>query len=223
MAVWWRIVTLSLTLLVKLVATAEVDLTLEVSAGQEECLFQFIKKPSNLEVEYQVIEGGDLDVDFSIISPNGQRLAHDLRKSENVHKVEVKVPGAYRFCMDNSFSRFTHKVVFFELLTEDDEDEDDKDWDLEKDEIAEYIDMTIEDLKTLIGTVKSNLEKTSQIQSILRVYESRDRSQMEHNYERVNFMSGVQVFIMLSVGITQVLMIRNLFTEKYSTGTKTHT
>ncbi|XP_050410010.1 transmembrane emp24 domain-containing protein 5 [Patella vulgata] len=215
---------LLLAVLCKFSDCLEHDLTIDVGAGIEECLYQNVKKPTNLEIEYQVIDGGDLDVDFSIITPTGQKIVHDLRKTENVHKVGVKIPGAYRFCIDNTFSRFTNKVVFFEILTDDDDDEeDDNDWQLEKDEVEEYIDMTIDDLKKLVSTVKTNLEKSSQLQNILRVYEARDRNIQENNFHRVNFMSGVQLFIMISVGLTQVLMIRNLFTEQHPKNTKVST
>ena len=38
----------------------------------------------------------------------------------------------------------------------------------------------------------------------------------EHNFERVNFWSGIQLFVMVSVGLMQVLMIRSLFMDNSS-------
>ena len=46
--------------------------------------------------------------------------------------------------------------------------------------------------------------------------ESRDRYIMERNFERVNFWSAVHLFVMLSVGLVQVLTIRSLFAENKS-------
>jgi hypothetical protein len=36
------------------VETLEIDLTVDVKAGYEECFFEDIKKPTSFEIEYQV-------------------------------------------------------------------------------------------------------------------------------------------------------------------------
>ncbi len=59
--------------------------------------------------------------------------------------------------------------------------------------------------------MKEHLDKSRQTQNVLRVFEARDRSTQEHNFERVNFWSGIQLFVMVSVSLMQVLMIRSLF------------
>ncbi len=61
------------------------------------------------------------------------------------YRIDVKEPGDYKFCLDNSFSRISKKLVYFELMTDDDDEEDD--WKPDKDEIAELVDMTIDDFK----------------------------------------------------------------------------
>ena len=62
--------------------------------------------------------------------------------------------------------------------------------------------------------IKENLEKSYTTMNLLRVLESRDRSIQEDNFSRVNLWSGIQLFVMISVAITQVLMIRSLFDDK---------
>jgi protein ERP2 len=65
-----------------------------------------------------------------------------------------------------------------------------------------------------VHKIREHVDKTRQIQNILRAIETRDRSISEANFERVNFWSGVQVFVMVSVAITHVLMIRSLFEDR---------
>lgn len=65
-----------------------------------------------------------------------------------------------------------------------------------------------------MDSVETNLDKSIQSQNALRNYEARDRNIQESNFQRVNWMSGVQVFVMVSVGLTQVLLIRSLFDDK---------
>ncbi|XP_062609662.1 transmembrane emp24 domain-containing protein 1-like [Saccostrea cucullata] len=208
-------VLLNLTLFVH---TLEIDLTVDVKPGYEECFFEEIKKPTSLEIEYQVIDGGDLDINFMVTSPHGRIMVSELQKSDAVHKLDATEIGVYKVCFDNSFSHFARKLVFFEIMAgDDDEDEEDdlkKDWKAAQEELSSIVDMTLEDFKRLLDNVNNNLDKASSDQQVLRNYEARDRNQQENNFQRVNFFSGVQVFIMLSVALTQVLLIRSLFDDK---------
>ncbi|KAJ8299419.1 hypothetical protein KUTeg_023479 [Tegillarca granosa] len=197
----------------------EIDLTADIAAGYKECFFQNIKKVVGMEVEYQVIDGGDMDIDFELVAPNGNIVVSETSKSDAVHKIDAAQPGDYKLCFDNTFSTFARKIVFFEIITDEDEDEDedkDKKWDTNaaKEELANIVDMTIEDFKKLMDSVENNLDKSIQSQNALRNYEARDRNIQESNFQRVNWMSGVQVFVMVSVGLTQVLLIRSLFDDK---------
>ncbi|XP_041365221.1 transmembrane emp24 domain-containing protein 1-like [Gigantopelta aegis] len=202
----------------------ETDLTVEVNAGSEHCFFQSIKKSTSIEIEYQVIDGGDLDINFYVHSPNHVVLAADSRKTENVVKVEANMIGDYKFCLDNRFSRFSKKLVFFELTTtsgDDDDDDDDDDWEPNKDELVELVDMKIEDFKNIIASVKVNLEKSVQLQNLVKMFEARDRNIQENNFERVNLWSCVFLVVMMLVGLTQVIMIRHLFANKASQSVQT--
>ncbi|XP_022307244.2 protein SpAN-like [Crassostrea virginica] len=199
------------------VHTLEVDLTVDVKPGHEECFYEEIKKPTSLEVEYQVIDGGDLDINFMVTSPHGRIMVSELMKSDAVHKLDALDLGVYKVCFDNTFSHFARKLVFFEIITGDedeDEDDDKKDWKAAQEELASIVDMTLEDFKKLLDNVNNNLDTARSDQQVLRNYEARDRNTQENNFQRVNFLSGVQVFIMLSVALTQVLLIRSLFDDR---------
>jgi len=79
------------------------------------------------EIEYQVVDGGDLDIDFMIIGPGGQVLVDEKRQEEGLHEINGREKGHYQICFNNMFSRLTDKTVFFEVFTEDDYDEYDYD------------------------------------------------------------------------------------------------
>lgn len=59
-----------------------------------------------------------------------------------------------------------------------------------------------------------NLDKSRNLQTVLKMYEARDRNIVEQNFDRVNFLSGVQLGIMVIVGLVQVFLIRSLFEDK---------
>ncbi|KAK5930894.1 hypothetical protein CgunFtcFv8_027093 [Champsocephalus gunnari] len=102
------------------------DFTFTLAAGRKECFFQTMKKDASLEIEYQVLDGAGLDVDFLISSPSGQVLFSDYHKSDGVHTVET-VGGDYMFCFDNTFSSVSEKLIFFELILDNMETEEEQD------------------------------------------------------------------------------------------------
>lgn len=66
------------------------------------------------------MQGGDLDINFEIMDPYGRILVDDRDKMDNLHTIDrVGVDGTYQFCMDNSRSMFSEKVVYFDLLVYD--------------------------------------------------------------------------------------------------------
>jgi len=64
------------------------------------------------------------------------------------YRVDLKVTGDYKICFDNTHSHFADKIVYFEVNSDDhDEENDDSDWNFAKEELAGLIDMTISDFK----------------------------------------------------------------------------
>jgi len=56
------------------------DLTIHIPPGSAECFYQTINKEKSVEIEYQVIAGGDLDVDFRLTGPNGKVIVAEGKK-----------------------------------------------------------------------------------------------------------------------------------------------
>ncbi|XP_015211713.1 transmembrane emp24 domain-containing protein 5 [Lepisosteus oculatus] len=191
------------------------DFTFTLPAGRKECFYQTMKKDASLEIEYQVLDGAGLDVDFYLSSPAGNVLVRDHRKSDGVHTVEAE-DGDYMFCFDNTFSSVSEKIVFFELILDNMEAEegpDPEDW---KEYVhgTDLLDMKLEDIMETINSVKARLGKSVQIQTLLRAFEARDRNLQESNYERVNLWSCTNLLVMVLVSGVQVYLLRSLFDDK---------
>lgn len=190
------------------------DFTFTLPAGRKECFFQTMKKEASLEIEYQVLDGAGLDVDFHISSPSGHVLYSDYRKSDGVHTIECE-DGDYMFCFDNSFSSVSEKIIFFELILDnmETEGEESEDW---KEYVhgTDMLDMKLEDIMDTINSVKARLGKSLQIQTVLRAFEARDRNLQESNYNRVNMWSCTNLAVMVLVSGLQVYLLRSLFDDK---------
>ncbi|KAJ8277833.1 hypothetical protein GJAV_G00080630 [Gymnothorax javanicus] len=191
------------------------DFTFTLPAGRKECFFQTMKKDASLEIEYQVLDGAGLDVDFYLSSPSGTVLAKDYRKSDGVHTVETE-DGDYMFCFDNTFSAVSEKIIFFELILDNMEDMDGSDPEGWKEYVhgTDMLDMKLEDIMDSINSVKARLGKSLQIQTVLRAFEARDRNLQESNFERVNLWSCTNLLVMLVVSALQVYLLRSLFDDK---------
>ncbi|XP_012695024.1 transmembrane emp24 domain-containing protein 5 [Clupea harengus] len=195
------------------------DFTFTLPAGQKECFYQTMKKDASLEIEYQVLDGAGLDVDFYLSSPDDQILASDFRKSDGVHTVETH-EGDYMFCFDNTFSTVSEKIIFFELILDNmgNDHPDTEEW---KEYVhgTDMLDMKLEDIMDTINSVKARLGKSLQIQTVLRAFEARDRNLQESNHERVNVWSCTNLLIMVVVSGIQVYVLRSLFEDKRATRT----
>lgn len=103
------------------------EMTVHIEAGQTSCFFEGAKANQVIDIEYQVIDGGhgDLDISFSLHSPEGVRMVEEYKKPDNIHRMTANSGGDHKFCFDNSFSMFNRKTVFFEIIVESEDDSED--------------------------------------------------------------------------------------------------
>lgn len=66
-------------------------------------------------------------------------------------------------------------------------------------------------LQASMDTVHQHLERSRQVQTVLRAFEARDRYLLEDNLWRVSFWSFLNLLVMLTVAITQIYTLRRLF------------
>lgn len=125
---WSAVICLWLMLAVS--AEKQIDLTVHIEPGDRACFYEYVKPGQVIDIEYQVIDGGhgDLDVSFELQNPSGYHLVREYKKSDNIHRVSVTIEGDHEFCFDNSFSTFSQKTVYFEIIIESEGDVKDTDW-----------------------------------------------------------------------------------------------
>nr|XP_009859742.1 transmembrane emp24 domain-containing protein 1-like isoform X2 [Ciona intestinalis] len=192
------------------------DLTVLVAAGKKECFYQSVKSGQSIDVEYQVIDGGELDIDFRISAPSAIAVVTEFRKNDGIHTIDPTEQGDYEVCFDNTFSRITSKTIFFEIIIDNNEggmDEDDEAWKKFVASDETYGDK-LATLEQSLDSIKSNNAKITQYQVMLRAFEAKDRNVVERNFMRINFWSLTNIVVMLSVFALQVFMVRNMFNDK---------
>jgi len=196
------------------ISSIERDVTFPIQAQTEECFYEHAIVGQLMELDYQIIDGGSdgvFSVDFSITRPDGKPAVMEMDKSENNHQVAIDLDGDYKICFNNKKSRSGSKLIFFELLLDNDGDQD-----LDYDDLApddDYGD-EVEEMGASLKLIKERITKSKHLQEQIRAHEFRDRSIAERNFERINFWSLIQVIVMIVAGLSQVLMIRSIFDEK---------
>ncbi|GAV03943.1 hypothetical protein RvY_14301 [Ramazzottius varieornatus] len=201
-------------------AQAQSTLTVQIPAGRIECFYHTATQNVPFELEYQVISGGELDINLAVRNPNAQIVIQEHKKNDNLHRFDAAVPGEYQICFDNSFSTFQPKLVFFEVFE-----------DRKETHAAEFhqlgingqmpvdaVGLKVEDLQNSLGKVHLNLEKVVKSQTVVRHFEAVDRVILESNFDKVNTYSGIQTAVMVVVGVVQVVMVRSLFEERSKIG-----
>jgi len=206
----------------------EIDLTIYVEPGKKDCFHQFIKKGTHYEVKFQVLSGGTsgAEINVDVLSPAWDLIKGFGTVAKDRFRGEATEDGDHKFCLDNSFSRFSRKLVFFELLTDDEDLNDDAgkvDYDFAEDNTEDIYEVKLEEVKANVDSIRTHLDRSDSMLKSLRAIESRDRWFAERNFERVNFWSSVQLAVMVTVSLVQVLMVRSLFEEKRTGSTKVQT
>ncbi|NXJ87162.1 TMED1 protein, partial [Trogon melanurus] len=177
---------------------ADAEVTFVLPAGRRECFYQGAPANASLEAEYQVPQGAG----------PGPGPGREGR-------------GRHALCFDNSFSTISEKLVFFELIFDaarEDEEEEEEEEDGEEGAWGgapeDALDVKIEDIKESIETMRSRLERSLQLQTLLRAFEARDRNLQESNLGRVNFWSAASLAVLVLVAVLQVCLLKSLFQDK---------
>ncbi|CAF3384109.1 unnamed protein product [Rotaria socialis] len=200
----------------------DTELTVVVLANQRECFHEMLEKDVTVEIEYEVLAGGDSDINYWFYSPENRILQTEFKKHDGHQTLKLEETGEYRFCFDNSFSRFSQKHVYFSLRSLYEHGKSDnvtEDWmnSISKDELGE-LQSKLENIKTSFQCIWDNMEIAQRYQNHLKIFEVRDRVVIENSFHRVNFWSIINSILMFIVTIIQVITIRSLFENKSAYG-----
>ncbi|CAK9296494.1 unnamed protein product [Gordionus sp. m RMFG-2023] len=121
--------------------------------------------------------------------------------------------GEYRTCFNNIRDN-RRKAVYFEILIDGRESDDI----LHEQNINKFIlaaedpfHYRIENATNRLNGLKNQLDLSLHIITLRRIMETRDKNILEHNLSLVNRWSFINLAILLTVSVIQVIMIRSLF------------
>ncbi|CAF4418027.1 unnamed protein product, partial [Rotaria sp. Silwood2] len=219
-----HIILFILTILIIPIYTIDIELTVLIPPNQRECFHQVLPIDKTVEIEYEVLAGGDIDINYWFYSPSDRVLQSDFKKRDGHQTLKLEETGEYRFCFDNVISRFSQKQVYFSLRLVDEHgnsefDRTTESWmkDVDRDDLGD-LQSKIEHFKDTFQRIWDNMEAAQRYQKVFNNYEVHDRVIVENNFERVNFWSIIHLVLMVTVSIIQVVTIRSLFESKSAYG-----
>lgn len=181
-----------------------VELTFELADNAKECFYEEIKANQTATLEFQVVTGGQYDVDVSLANPKGEILYQQVKAQFDSHLFTATVSGTYVACFSNEFSTFSHKLVYMDFQI----GEDAPLFNLEEHATA------LTQLETATQEIHKSLNSILDYQTHHRLREAQGRKRAEDINERVLWWSIVETFGILVISIAQVLVLRNFFTDR---------
>lgn len=187
-----------------LTLSTAVELTFELPDNAKECFYEEIEVGTEFTVEFQVVTGGHYDIDFELIAPNKEVLYKEVKKQYDSFSKKADIRGVYAACFSNEFSTFSHKLVYV-------------DWQVGAEDplpgVGEHL-TAMTQMESSSHTLHENLNKVVDYQTHHRLRESQGRKRAEDLNERVFLWAVGETVAIVVIGIGQVVILKNLFSEK---------
>ncbi|RWS08923.1 transmembrane emp24 domain-containing protein 7-like protein [Dinothrombium tinctorium] len=184
-----------------------VELTFELADNDHQCFYEEIKKGIESTLEFQVVTGGHYDVDVKMENPHGQAIYQGIKKQFDSFKWTADATGTYKFCFNNEFSTFSHKLIYFDLQVG---------YEPPLPGVAEHA-TALTKMEHSTVNIHENLNQVLDAQTHYRLNEAKGRKRAEELNARVMNWSIGESFVILVITIGQVMILKNFFTDRKST------
>ncbi|KAK7789712.1 hypothetical protein R5R35_014752 [Gryllus longicercus] len=201
---FWSIWALLSALLACVYFADGVELTFELPDSAKECFYQEIQKNVSATLEFQVVTGGQYDVDVVLEAPNKQIIYKKEMAQFDSYTFTPEMTGVYKACFSNEFSTFSHKLVYMDFQVGDEQP---------LPGIGEHVTVMTQ-METSSQEIHKSLNTIIDYQTHHRLREAQGRKRAEEINERVMWWSILETLAILFITIGQVFMLKNFFSEK---------
>lgn len=177
--------------------------SINLPAFSKECFYyDLIRDEDSLVIGYQVLTGGNFEIDFSITGPDGTKIVDDKQKKYSDFVLRSFGLGQYTFCFANTYGTALKKVEITLELEKSSFDIKDKE-NLE-DAVANHA----------VAEIDRNLNKITKIMNYLRAREHRNMSTVSSTEYRLKWLSILVMIIMAGISVLQALIIQLFFKSR---------
>lgn len=180
-----------------------VELTFELYDNAKDCFYEVIERNVSTTLEYQVVSGGQYDVDVAIEGPSGEILYDKPKSQFDSHTFVPQVSGVYAFCFSNEFSTFSHKVIFMDLAVGEEK---------QLPIIDEHITVMTQ-MEASSHEIHRKMNQIIDFQTHHRLREATGRKRAEDLNQTVFWWCFSETCVILITMFGQVLIVRNFFSD----------
>lgn len=201
---YWSVCLLLVSLCGTILRTGGVELTFELPDNEKQCFYQEIVKNETAMLEFQVVTGGQYDVDVTLQAPNKEVIYQQIKTQFDSHQFTAAMSGAYMACFSNEFSTFSHKLVYMDFR------------------VGNQMPLVgLGDHVTVMTQMESSVEKVyKHLNNILdyqthhRLREAQGRKNAEDLNDHVLKWSIVETVTIVTICVLQVYILKTFFTER---------
>lgn len=200
---YWSTWLLLYSLLLTILFTGGVELTFELPDNAKECFYQEIEKNVFSTLEFQVVTGGQYDIDVTLEAPNKEIIYKQVKTQFDSHPFVPTMSGVYKVCFSNEFSTFSHKLVYMDFQVGNEKP---------LPGLGEHVTVMTQ-METSAEEIHKNLNSILDYQTHHRLREAQGRKRAEDLNERVLWWSVKETIAILLISVGQVFILKNFFTE----------
>ncbi|KAI4830530.1 transmembrane emp24 domain-containing protein 3 [Pseudochaenichthys georgianus] len=180
------------------------EITFELPDNDKQCFYEELEKDVKFDIDFQVIAGGNYDVDSFVTDPLNNVLYNEQKKQYDSFSHTTAMKGVYKVCFSNEFSTFSDKTVYLDFRHGDEEP------------IIQTMTgpVALTQMESSCVSIHEILKAVADSQTWYRLREAHDRTRAEHLLERVTYWSIGETVLLFVIGIGQVMMLRSFFSEK---------
>lgn len=197
---WYSVISLLSSFLI----ASGVELTFELPDNAKECFYQIIEKNVTATLEFQVVTGGQYDIDITLEAPNNEVIYSQVKQQFDSHTFIAPVAGEYKACFSNEFSTFSHKLVYMDFQVGDE---------FAFPGLEEHVTVMTQ-METSAHEIHKNMVRTMDYQTSHRLREAQGRKRAEDLNERVFYGSILETSAILITTVSQVMVLKNFFADR---------
>ncbi|XP_057703413.1 transmembrane emp24 domain-containing protein 3 [Corythoichthys intestinalis] len=191
-------------LLLHFIVVFATEFTFELPDNEKLCFYEELEKDVEFYIDYQVISGGNYDVDCFVTDPLSNTLYSQNKKQYDTFSLTTAMSGAYRICFSNEFSTFSHKSVYLNFRHGAEEPL----------MPGMYRATALTQLESTCVSIHEILKVVAESQRWYKLREAHDRLRAEHLHDRVNLWSIGETILLFVIGVGQVMMLKSFFHDK---------
>ncbi|XP_061524191.1 transmembrane emp24 domain-containing protein 3 [Phycodurus eques] len=180
------------------------EFTFELPDNDKLCFYEELEKDVKFDIDYQVISGGNYDVDCFVTDPLDNILYNENKKQYDSFSHTTAMRGTYRVCFSNEFSTFSHKSVYLDFRHGD------------EDPLLPGMTRAsaLTHLESTCVSIHEILKVVSESQTWYRLREAHDRNRADHLHDRVTLWSIGETVLLFVIGVSQVMLLKSFFSDK---------